>query len=501
MKLNSKNILNEMKKGKEFIDINSMNFISSKSYGIYYVVSQLLEKYGLDEILKSNLSKGKHQFDVYAVIKALIINRLENPLSKNKAFEYIKKDYPEEINCIKDNLYSAMDVLEDKKEKLEKEFFPILKDKLKLNLENTHYDITSSYFEGHKCDIATYGYSRDHRNDREQIVIGLVLVDGIPIYHEVFKGNTQDKTTVLTIVKTLEEKFNLNKPTIVGDRGMFSKNIVENLEKEKKKYLLGFSKPKNKITEELFLKNMIIPKNEDHYAILGKEEIIKYSTKNIQKRRYILCIDKNTQTEQLNTLENVKTHIFNNLTKLKSKFDESQNSNKGKKAAWENFIINVKKITNRNKNLFELNYDHKNQKFDFKLNEQWYQREQKAAGKFVLITNTDKMPLEALKTYKELNTVESSFNCIKNQLNLRPVNHYKTERVKAHIFICVLALLIEKIMSRNLKNISAQCALDELKRMKIGNFQFGKIKKKNLTEISFEQKEIFNLLNLIKPII
>jgi len=494
-------IVENMKKGKEFVDIDSMTFKSSKSYGIYYTVSQLFEKYGLDKILKFNLSKGKHQFDVYAIIKALITNRLENPLSKNKAFDYIQKDYPEKIVCKKEDLYHAMDVLEVNKENIEFELFNQLKKLFKLDLSKAHYDVTSSYFEGHKCEIATYGYSRDHRPDKEQIIIGLVLVDGIPIYHEVSKGNTSDKTTVLDVVETLKTKFRIEKPTVIGDRGMFTQDNIEQLEKNEENYILGFSKVGNKITEEVLQKEVAIHNHQTQCATLGKEEIIEYSKKNIQTRRYILCIDKNTQKEQLKTLEKIKEYISDNLTILEEKFEGSQNSKKGKIMTWESLISQAKRITNKNKRLFTVNYEHKNQKFSFELNQDWYHREQKVAGKFVLVTNTSKTPLEILNIYKELNTVESSFNCIKNQLDLRPVNHYKTERVKAHVFICVLALLIEKIMQKSLKNMSVQSALDTLKRLKKGSFQFEMTIKNKLTEISSEQKEILEQMKIILPLI
>jgi len=456
----------------------------------------------LDKILKLNLSKSKHQFDVYEVIKALIINRLENPLSKNKAYYYIKKDYPEEIDCKKEDLYHAMDELEKNKEYIELEIFQNLKDKLKLNLEHAHYDITSSYFEGHKCDIATYGYNRDGLKGKEQIVIGLVLIDNIPIYHEVFEGNTSDKTTVLDVVETLKTKFGIKQPTIVGDRGMFTKNIIEKIEKDSGKYILGFSKVGNKITEEILQKEISLPiENENCNAILGKEEIVEYSEKNIQKRSYILCIDKNTQKEQLETLEKIKEYISSKLEELYLKFKKSQISKKGKKMSWESFIKQVDKIIKRNKRLFDIKYEHKTKEFEFKLNENWYKREQKAAGKFVLITNGDLSPLEVLKTYKQLNDVESSFNCIKNQLDLRPINHYKNERVKAHVFICVLALLMEKIMAKSLKDISPQTALEKLKRLNICYIKTNSIEKQKLSNLNLEIENIWKSLSIRRPII
>lgn len=490
-------ILESYKKEELLVDFNKIELNTSKSYGIYYTVSQLFNKYGLDKILKSNLQKGKHQFDVYSIIQALIVNRLENPLSKNKAFEYIQKDYPQKIDCKKEDLYHAMDFLEKQKENIEFEIFKNLKTKLKLNLKNAHYDITSSYFEGHKCNIATYGYNRDGLKGKEQIVIGLVLVDNIPIYHEVFKGNTSDKTTVLDIVETLKNKFKIKKPTIVGDRGMFTKNIIETIEKDKEKYILGFSKVGNKITEEILQKKIQFPiKNENCNAILGKEEIVKYSENNVQKKRYILCIDKNTQKEQLETLEKIKEYISFKLEELYSKFKKSQKSKKGKKMSWESFIKQVDKIIKRNKRLFDIEYEHKTLNFEFKLNENWYKREQKVAGKFVIITNDDLTPLEVLKTYKQLNDVENSFNCIKNQLDLRPINHYKNERVKAHVFICVLALLVEKIMAKSLKEISPQTALEELKRLNICKIKSKNFEKEILSKLTKKQEMILKNFKL-----
>ena len=135
--------------------------------------------------------------------------------------------------------------------------------------------------------------------------------------------------------------------------------------------------------------------------------------------------------------------------------------------------------------------------FEFKLNNSWYKREKKAAGKFVIITNNKSTnAIDILNSYKELNTVESSFNCVKNQLDIRPINHYKELRVKAHIFICILSLLIEKIMERLLKDMTAQSAIDELKRIKICDINTNNLMKRILTDISLKQKEILKKLNI-----
>jgi len=492
-----KEFVEEIKKGNELIKISEISLNNSKIYGIFYVVSSLFEKYNVDNILKKYVNIGRSKFDSYNIIKALIINRIENPMSKNKAFAYIKKDYPFEIDCQLENLYSSIDTLYSSKESIEIDLFNQLKKSLNLNLEKVHYDLTSSYFEGKKCEIAFYGYSRDHRGDRKQIVIGLVIVDNIPVYHKVFEGNTVDKSTLISVAKHLKEKFNLKKPTIIADRGLFTQDNVEFLEDEKQNYILGFSKIGNKITEELLTKDVPIINKDKQSVILAKQEIIE---RNEQKyiRNYILCLDYNTKEEQLETLENVKKYISNELTNLQKQYKKSFEKNKGSKLKYENLIVKVNKIISRNKRLFNINWSQKDKVngFDFALNNDWYKREQKAAGKFILITNTDESPDKILKSYKDLNDVESSFNCIKNQLEIRPINHYKTNRVQAHVFICVLALLIEKIIERLIKDMTAQKVIDELKRITIAELQLTNQKKIIISKLNIEQNNIINKLGI-----
>lgn len=94
-----------------------------------------------------------------------------------------------------------------------------------------YYDLTSSYFEGHKCIIAEYGYSRDKRKDRKQIVIGLVTTSsGFPLQCKVYPGNRVDKTTVQEIIAELKEDFPLKEIVLVGDRGILTAHNVATIE-------------------------------------------------------------------------------------------------------------------------------------------------------------------------------------------------------------------------------------------------------------------------------
>jgi transposase len=493
-------LVEDMKSGVQLISVKNISLKSSKNYGIYCLVKSIFKDFKFKDIILDFFKNSN--INSYPILESLIVNRLENPFSKNKAFEYIQKDYPEKIDCKKDHLYLTMDLLFEHKEKIELEFFKLLKQKLNLNIKDVHYDLTSSYFEGEKCEIALYGYSRDHRKDRKQIVIGLILVDNIPIYHEVFKGNTSDKTTIPGVIDILKNKFNIEKCTIIGDRGMLSeKNIIE-LETKSQDYILGFTRKNNDISDELM--NLEVPLNikQNQGAILGKEELVEYKKDgHICKfnRKYILCMDKNTKEEQLETLEAVKKFISEELQALKEKYQKSQKQ-KCNKIKYENLVTYVKKITSRNKKLYNITWEEKNNQiigFDYKLNNDWYKKEINCAGKFIIITNSDQLPSEILKKYKSLNTVESSFNSVKNQLEIRPINHYKTNRVEAHVFICILALLVEKIIEKKIKEYSPRVVLDELNRIKIAEVNLDNFTKNLISEINSKQKEFIEKLNII----
>ncbi|MCK5177783.1 MAG: IS1634 family transposase, partial [Candidatus Aenigmarchaeota archaeon] len=366
-----KQILKSMKQKDEFINLKDIKICSAKNYGVYHATCELLEKYELDTILKKQLNSGKHVFDVFQIIKALIVNRLEDPCSKLSAYDWMKNEYPEEINPELQNLYFALDKLIQHKEDIEIKIFQTLKDKLNLNTKKVHYDLTSSYFEGHNCQIAMYGYSRDHRPDRKQIVIGLVMVDGIPIYHEVFEGNTADKSTLSGIVEKLKTKFNLKSPTIIADRGLITQENLQMLETNEQEYILGFSKRNNNLTKELIVQD--IKSNKNQIAKIIKIE---------DKRKYVLCLDNNTRNERLEILKNTKENINGGLNKLKTKFEKSQASDKKNKITTERLILQINKILGKNRRLFNLDYS--NETFSFDVNAEAWEYEQKSAGKFLL---------------------------------------------------------------------------------------------------------------------
>ena len=492
---NFKEILNSMKKGVLHVDFNKIEILFSKEFGVTYITNKLLEKYSLDEILKKQLSQNKAKFDIYSTLKALIIKRLIKSSSDLSAYDWIKNDYSENLDIKEHHVYRALDHLIKRKDEIEKQVFDTLKEKLKLNLNSVHYDLTSSYFEGKKCEIAFYGHSRDHRRDRKQIVIGLVMCDGIPIYHEVYGGNTVDKSTLKEMAKNLREKLGIKDAVIIADGGLLTEDNLKDLEDNRQEYILGNPRRKNKMAEKYLIKEIISKENQS-----AKEtglEKIKRDEKEYT-RRYILCLNKDTKKERLETLETIKKNLEERLKDLQKRYKKSRESKKGKRMTKESMFRQADKLLGKNRRMFELKIKENEIGISFK--KEAYDYEKKIAGKFLIVTNTDEKADKIMKSYKELQMVENAFDEIKNFLDVRGIYHWKERRVRAHVFVCVLGFLIECIVER-FSSESARKTIRELERIKLSKVIVKDKTRNLLTNLTEEQNKILKRLKIPTPVL
>lgn len=485
-------ILKSMQTGNEFVNLRNISAKSAKEYGVTYMAGKILEKYGIDEILKKHLSKSKSGFDAFELVKALVINRLIRPSSELSAYERISKHYAEKLDVQKHHLYRSLDYLKKEKEEIERDIFDKLKQELNLDISSTFYDLTSSYFEGTCCNIAMFGHSRDHRKDRRQIVIGLVMCDGIPVMHEIHKGNIVDKATLKLVQENLKKNFGIEKSAIIADAGIFTETNAQFLEDESYEYVLGLHRRNMNISKELLAKEFVSCK--DHDAIEAhREEITRNDKKFI--RRYIICLDNNTRKDRLENLGIIKKNMEKKLKELQEKFKKSQASKKGKKMNRDSLMQQVFKSLGKNKRLFNVEFDNV---LVFSLNKENWEYENKIAGKFILVTNTAMKPDEAMKAYKQLQTVENAFDEIKNFLDVRPIFHKKDIRVRAHVFVCVLSFLIERLIER-FASETARKVIDEMSVIRIVEFDVKGNEKKMITEISKEAESMFKELKIPVP--
>ena len=192
-------ILEEYREAMRKFSLNDMNVKPTLSFGIFYAARTIMGRNGMSGILE------KHTNSYAETLSFMIISRLFDPSSDINLIDIDKRVYyPWEIHISEDSVYRSLDSLMEKKDSIELEIFHALKP----DTSTVHYDLTSSYFEGREDnDLVLFGYSRDKKRGKEQIVIGLVMADGIPIHHEVWKGNTVDPETLESTVSVISDIF------------------------------------------------------------------------------------------------------------------------------------------------------------------------------------------------------------------------------------------------------------------------------------------------------
>lgn len=443
--------------------VHDINTHGVKHFGIPYVVNIFWNRLGLTEVIQSSLKDRHVEIDVALCVKIMVLCRLIKPRSKLGMIRWLKQLYLPELE---DNVpephhfYRAMDYLIEMKDQLEKHLYLRLTDLLSLKLTLVFYDMTSSYFEGAKCDLADYGYSRDHRPDRKQIAIGLLVTpNGIPIAHDVYAGNTPDKSTVKEALARLQQTYNVKECVFVGDRGMITDKNLAALKDAGYKYILGFNKRGREVAQELLEEhqNLSTYSQADEYLWYKKirwcgQESEPDESDEAEYQgdiRYIICYNPAKASDDKEFREQALAEAEEQLKYLQESL-ASETPKRGRKMTSKRVMLKVAEILKRKGTtaFFEVSYDGQ-KTLSFQRNEAAIERETLRDGKFLIKTNALLPTEEVVKAYKNLMRVENAFREIKDFIRLRPIYHYNDDRVKAHVMICVLAYLFEQWLEVN----------------------------------------------------
>jgi hypothetical protein len=284
-------------------------------------------------------------------------------------------------------------------------------------LELVFMDTTSLYFEGAGGQtLGQHGYSKDHRPDLKQMILAVLIDgDGRPVCSEMWPGNTADVTTLIPVIERLRRRFDIARVCVIADRGMISAETMAELEARKLLYVLGVRERSDKLVRELVLSDpapfvpLLMKKR-------GKEIDYEAKTVMLAGRRYIVC--RNRQEAEKDAAD--RASIVAALERQLSKGDKALVGNTGfrrylKTISDEHFAIDPEKI----------------------------EEEQRFDGIFVLRTNTDLNPLEAMLCYKQLWTVEQTFRTAKHLFSTRPIFHKLDETIRGHVFCSFLALMLK----------------------------------------------------------
>jgi len=460
-------------------------FLSACDFGHVHAVGSVWDRLGLSEALGQAEIAGSASFPAAELVRMMVVNRVCDSCSKLALLDWLDSVYyGDRDKPSYHHLLRAMDRLIEIKEEAE----PLIANRLLMEsepLELVFYDITSTYFEGDRSlvedDLRKYGYSRDGRFDKRQVLIGMVVTrEGIPLCHHVFAGNQVDKSTVLEVVMDLKKRFALKRVVFVGDRGMLSDANLNCLLQEELGFIVAHPLRRNALATEIIqsLEKGLDRKGDKEQFLEQKREAVRFV---LAYSPEIALLSRKSRECRLEASD---VWIKKALQKL------THPNSRGRKPTPEGTYDRIRDHL-RDRNLLGL-YQLKRtgDTVTATKNKKTLEWEKKIDGMLVLETTDLALPLEeVVSRYKELAEIERGWRSLKSTILIRPVHHWTEKRIRAHIFVCVMALQIERWMRTKLKTVSVPKALFQLQRIKVGELAIKGSTRRVLTRPTSEQKQ------------
>lgn len=470
-------------KGHALTSASELQTKSGKHFGGIFVLHQLSKDLFIEKVFKKSRQAS------LALI--LIFGRILTQGSRRHLTFWQEGQAIKEVlgtgSFTTDNLYETLDWLDKNQANFEKKLFQARYSEKKIKL--FLYDITSSYFEGDCNELAAYGYNRDGKKGKKQIVVGLMTDnEGYPIAVEVFDGNTRDSSTVPDQITKLAERFNAQEVIFVGDRGMVKKAGIEAIaQKEKWQYITAITKPQiekllnsDTLQMELFDENLCEVEDAGVRYIVRRNPIRKKEIEENRNNR-IRKIHQLQKELSLALKEKPRKRADVALRKLNEKIQQYK-LNKIFIATLDGRTLSVAK------------------------DEEILKERSKLDGCYVIKTNIQESEMSAEQvhaSYKNLKFVEWAFRSMKTTLlELRPLFHRKANRTRALAFVAMLAYMIIyhiwnkcKHLQIPLEEIIARIEDIQTTEIKVGNMWVPKLP----SILRDGQQEILDALGIKLP--
>jgi hypothetical protein len=423
----------------------ALEVVRSLPHGHVAAVLGTVIKTGLDQIISPEKSRE------LSLILARIIARVLDPQSKLATARGLDPETAaaslgavlglERVN--ENDLYFAMDWLGEQQERIEN----VLAAKHLKGGLLVLYDITSTYFEGHTCPLAKLGYSRDGKRDKLQIVVGLLCAaDGCPVAVEVFEGNWADARTLPSQITKIRERFGIERVVLVGDRGMITKaRIREDLrDKDGLDWITALRAPQIR---------KLVETGCFQLTLFDTRDMAEITHPDYPDERLIVCRNPVLARKRTLTREDLLQATEGKLDKIVLATSRAARRLKGK----DNIALRVGKVINKFKVAKHFAISITDESFSYQRKEASIANEAALDGIYVIRTSVPREVLDANATvgaYKSLGEVERAFRSLKSiDLKIRPIFHRLAERVKAHVFLCMLAYYVEWHMRKALAPI------------------------------------------------
>jgi transposase len=421
--------------------------LRSLPHGHVHATLGCLQGLGLPRLLDSRRSRARD------LAVALIVARIIDPRSKLATARGLCSatqfhSLSEQLgigSAGSQELYSAMDWLGQRQHRIEKKLARrhLGGDTLVL------YDVTSTYFEGSRCPLVQRGYSRDGKKDKSQIVFGLLVTpEGCPVAIEAFSGNTADPSTLRSQIQKLRERFGLRHLVMVGDRGLMTQaRIREELRPLQLDWITALRSPQIR---------KLVQCGDLQLSLFDEKDLAEIESPDYPGERLIVCRNPLLAERRAAKRRQLLEATQQELDKIVRATERPQRALQGK----AKIALRVGKVLQRFKVGKHFQLEITEESFHYRRKQEAIEREAALDGIYVVRSSLTAQQMTAsdlVRSYKGLSVVEQAFRSFKTvDLKVRPIYHRLEDRVRAHLFLCMLAYYVQWHMRQKLAPVLFQ---------------------------------------------
>jgi transposase len=425
-------------------DSNPWEILRTFPHGHVRAVLGTLQRLDLEQIIGSRPSRER------SLVVAMIVARILQPASKLATARALQEETATtslglelslgQERIEEQELYGALDWLLERQTRIENKLARHHLNEGTLIL----YDVTSSYYTGRRPGLVQFGYNRDGKRGVPQIVYGLLCnAKGCPVAIEVFAGNTSDPKTLGAQIAKVRRRFGVRRVVFVGDRGMITSRRID----EELRGVDGLDWITALRADNI---RLLAEKGVIQRSLFDERDLAEVVSPDFPDERLIVCRNPLLAEERTRKRSELLAGTERQLNEIVAATRRVKNPLSGKAAIG----LRVGRVLNRHKvgKHFELTIEDHN--FSYRRDEARITAEAALDGIYVIRTSVKPEAFaseETVRAYKDLSTVEQAFRCIKTvDLKVRPIFHWLDDRIRAHVFLCMLAYYVEWHMRERL---------------------------------------------------
>ena len=470
-----KGLLRARGKSTDLTAAPQVEFESALALGDVWALDQLWRELGFDS-LGGVFRKARYTTPVEHALRVMVFNRLCDPESKLGVLRWLETVSIAQVDTASlthQQLLRSMDALMDHQDAVDDVVAGLLRPLIDQDLSLVFYDLTTIRAAGlteQTDDVRKYGMSKSGLIER-QFMLGVVqTAEGLPIYHEVFDGNQSESPTLLPTLKKVLARFaQIKRLIVVADRGLLSLDNVDELRKvmlpsgQALEFILAV--PGRRYGE--FSKTL---KEFQSKVTDAQEEVIDETRWN--ELRLVIAHNPEQAREQTKLRRERIAAILAKANQWAGKLDgqDAGDVNRGRKLSDSGAKARLYREVSEEHLARIIKVDLKTELFSYAIDEAAQAQAELMDGKLLLVTNVpDQAPVEVVKRYKSLADIERGFRVLKSEIEIAPVHHRLPQRIRAHAFVCFIALIVYRVMRQRLKlaksDLSPEKALAQLRRI------------------------------------